>query len=114
MSEYWVVWLGVIIRFYEVLVRVTVAVMKHHDQNNLGREEFIWLMLPYHSSSSKKVRTLKQGRNLEELMQRPWRGDAYWLSPRGLLSLLSHRIQDHRPSNCPNDNGLDPLPSITN
>ena len=30
-------------------------------------------------------------------MQRPWRGAAYWLAPRGLLSLLSSRIQDHQP-----------------
>ena len=36
-----------------VLVRVTIAVLKHHDQSNfnLGREGFIWLILPYHCSS---------------------------------------------------------------
>jgi uncharacterized protein (DUF305 family) len=45
-------------RCYEdVLVRVTSAVMKHHDQSNLRRKEFIQLMIPHHSSSSKEVRT---------------------------------------------------------
>ena len=40
-----------------VLVRVTIAVMKHHDQGNLGKKGFIQLTLPYHCSSSKEVRT---------------------------------------------------------
>ena len=29
-------------------------------------------------------------------MQRPWRSADYWLVPHALLSLLSHRIQDHQ------------------
>ena len=32
-----------------------------------------------------------------ELMQRPWRGAAYWLAPYVLLSLLSYRPQNHQP-----------------
>lgn len=32
------------------LVRVTIAVMKNHDQCDSGRKGFIWLMLPYHDS----------------------------------------------------------------
>jgi len=31
----------------------------------------------------------------QELMQRPWRGAAYWFTPHGLLSLPSYRTQDH-------------------
>jgi len=31
-----------------VLVRVTIAVMKHLYQHNLGRKGFIWLNLPCH------------------------------------------------------------------
>jgi hypothetical protein len=31
--------------------------MKHHDQKQAGREEFTWLILPYHHSSLKEVRT---------------------------------------------------------
>ena len=33
------------------LVRVTIAVMKHHGQSNVGRKRFIWLTLPHRSSS---------------------------------------------------------------
>jgi hypothetical protein len=40
-----------------VLVRVTIVVMKHHDQSNLGRKGLIWLTLPHHCSSFKEVRT---------------------------------------------------------
>ena len=32
----------------------------------------------------------------QELIQRPWRGAAYWLDPHDLLSLLSYRSQDHQ------------------
>jgi hypothetical protein len=57
---------------------------------------------------------LKQDRNLElELMQKPWRGAAYWLAPHDLLSLLSYRTQDHQPGDCPTYSGA-PSPSITN
>jgi hypothetical protein len=30
----------------------------------------------------------------QELMQRPWRGAAYWLALHGLLNWLSYRTQD--------------------
>lgn len=40
-----------------VLVRVAIAVPKHHDQSKLGRKGFIWLTLPHHSPSRKEVRT---------------------------------------------------------
>jgi hypothetical protein len=33
----------------------------------------------------------------QELLQRPWRGAAYWLAFPGLLSLLFYRTQDHQP-----------------
>lgn len=32
----------------------------------------------------------------QELLQRPWRGAACWISPHGLLSLFSYRIQDYQ------------------
>jgi hypothetical protein len=37
--------------------RVTMAVMKHHDQKQVGKKRFIWLTLPRHSSLLKEVRT---------------------------------------------------------
>lgn len=40
-----------------VLVKVTIAVMKHGYQNKVGRNGSIQLALPRHSSLSKEVRT---------------------------------------------------------
>jgi hypothetical protein len=40
-----------------VSVRVSMAVMKHHDQNNVGSKRLIWLMLAHHCSSLKEART---------------------------------------------------------
>ena len=37
------------------LVRVAVAVMKHHDQSNMDRKRFIGLSLSHRSSFSKEV-----------------------------------------------------------
>ena len=42
---------------YTVLLRVIIAVMKLHNQSNLGRKGFIWFMLPHHCSSLEEVRT---------------------------------------------------------
>jgi hypothetical protein len=41
--------------------------IKHYDQSNLVRKEFIWLKSPYLCSSLKNTRAsgLKQGRNLQ-------------------------------------------------
>lgn len=57
-----------------VYLRIIIAVMRHHDQSNLGKEEFIWPICPYHSSShTQKVRTGTQagaGTWRQVLMQR--------------------------------------------
>jgi hypothetical protein len=37
----------------------------------------------------------------QELMQRPWKGAAYWLASPGFLSLLSYRTQDYQQRNVP-------------
>jgi hypothetical protein len=31
-----------------VLIKVTIAVIKHHGQSNMGRKELIYLIFPYH------------------------------------------------------------------
>jgi hypothetical protein len=88
--------------------------MKHHDK--LGRKGFILLTPPQHCPSVMEDRTGTQNRagtwRAQELMQRPWRGAAYWLASHGLLNLLLYRTQDHQPSDGPTHSGLDPLLSI--
>lgn len=39
------------------LVRITIAMLEHHDQRDLWRKGFSWLKLPHYSSSLKEVRT---------------------------------------------------------
>lgn len=41
----------------KAMVRVTVVMMKHHDQSNSEKTGFISLTVPCNSSSSKTVRT---------------------------------------------------------
>jgi hypothetical protein len=47
-------------KWMSVLVNITIALMKLHDQRNLRRKGFICLTSLYHSSSSKEVRTETQ------------------------------------------------------
>ena len=95
---------------------VTIFVIKHHDQRLLGEER---IYLGYISTVLFVGRT--QDRNLnrartwrQELMQKPWRNDAYWLASLGLLSLFSYRTQDHWPRDGTIYNGLDPSQLIIN
>jgi hypothetical protein len=71
-------------------VRITVAVVRHHDRSKSGRKGFIWLTLPLHSLSSKRKsrQELKQGGNLEagadaEAME----VEVGWVRLTGLLSM---------------------------
>lgn len=41
----------------EKYLRITIPVMKYHDQSNLGMKGFICLILSYHCSSLKEVKT---------------------------------------------------------
>ena len=45
-----------------VLVRVSTAMTKHHEQSKPKRKGFIWLTLPHHSLSLKEVKTRTQTR----------------------------------------------------
>jgi hypothetical protein len=99
------------------LVRVTtIAVKRHQDWSNPGREGLIWLMLPHHCAyeGSLDRNSSQAGTWRQELMQMPWRDAAYWLAPHGLLRLLSYRTQDHQAKDGTAHNGLGPPPSITN
>lgn len=70
-----------------VLVRVTIAVIKHRDQKQLEEEKFY---LAYNSSSQSIIESGTQAGALrQELLQRPWRHTAYWLAPHCLFSLTS-------------------------
>jgi hypothetical protein len=63
-----------------VLVRVTITVMKYHDETKASGEEtvyFIWFTLSHHNLSLKEVSKGIQNRTRtwrQELMQRSWRG----------------------------------------
>lgn len=41
------------------------------------------------------------GTQRQELKQRPWTNDAYWLAPHILLNLLSYTTKNHLPSVSP-------------
>ena len=72
----------------DVFVRVTVAVMKHHDQKQLGEEKAClayasMLLLIIEGNQDRKSDTAGIWR--QELMQRPWRGAAHWLAQPAFL-----------------------------
>jgi hypothetical protein len=59
------------------VVRGTIAVIKHHDQKHLEEER---VYLAYTSTSQSIPEEVRAVRWRQELMQRPWRGAAYWLA----------------------------------
>jgi hypothetical protein len=75
-----------------VLVRVTIAVRKHHEhQSNLGRNGFIQLMRLHHSSSSKEVRTGAQAGQ-----ESGGRGGKLLTGSLPRLAQTAYRTQDHQ------------------
>ena len=113
---------GRVERDLPALARVIAAVMKHHNQKQVGKER---AYLAYTFSSLSTIKG-SQDRNStmagtwwQELMQRPQRGcllarvtteAAYRLAPHGLLHLPPYRTQNHQPKD---STGLGPLPSLT-
>lgn len=78
--------------YQAVFVRVSIAMLAHHGQSNWGLKEFIWLTFLYHCSSWKEISTgTHRGQEPGELMQRSWRGTAYWITPPGLFDLLLYK-----------------------
>ena len=89
--------------------------IKHHDQKLESLNKFLWLTLP-HCSPLLKVQDRNSSRDgtwRKELMQRPWRGAAYWLASHGLLGLISYRTRNHQLRDGPTHDGLDSPQSIT-
>lgn len=83
-----------------VLVWVTNAVVKHHDQEQAEEERVPRLTLLPCGISLKEVKIGTQAE--QELGGRSWCqgqgrvGTSYWLVPQALLRLLSYRTQDHQ------------------
>ena len=100
-----------------VFVRVTLGVMKTMTKKQVGEKGFYLA----HASTLLFIIEGSQGRNSnmaeswrQELMQKPWRGAAYWLASHGLLSLLSYRTQDHQSRDGTINYELGPSPLMTN
>ena len=73
--------------------------MKHHDQSNFGEERVYLASTSHHCFTTEGGKDRNSGRtgtSRQALMQRPWRGAAYWLIPCGLLSMLSYRTEDYQ------------------
>ena len=94
-------------------LRVSVAVMKYHGQQQLW-EEKVYFTLAFTIKSSQDRNSSRAGIWRQELMQRPWRVLLTGLLHMACFSLLSYRAQNHQPRDGPTHNGLAPLPSITN
>jgi hypothetical protein len=99
------------------LVRVCIPAQNIMTKKQVGEERVYsaytstWLFITKGSQHRNSHRT---GTWRQELMQRPWRGAAYWLASPGLLSLLSYRTQDYQPRDGTTHNGLGPPSLITN
>jgi hypothetical protein len=93
-------------------------VIKHCDNKQLGEERVCFHLQPSsHIPLLREVRAETQtGRNLrQELVQRPWRSAAFWLTHHDLLSLLCLFTASRTTSkgNDPIHNGLGFPTSIT-
>jgi len=82
-----------------VLIRDSVAVMGHCDQNQVGEDG---ACLVYTSTSLFLLKEARAGTQAgqsprQELMQNLHRNAAHWLVPPSMPRLLSHRSQDHGP-----------------
>jgi hypothetical protein len=63
-------------------------------KSNLGRKGFIFFhgsIEQFNIKSSEGRNSNRAGTWRQELMQKPWRGAAYYLAPRSLFSLFSYR-----------------------
>lgn len=101
---------------HAVLVRVTMAVMEHHDQKQLREERVdlafisqVTVLEENQNRNSSKAGNLEARTDIEV-----WRFATYQLFTNGLFSLLFYRTQDHQLRDGNTHNGLGPPPLITN
>ena len=88
------------------MVNVAIAVMKYHDQKQIEGKGLIWLILPFHHSSSIQGKNSGRKRSLEprpvaEAMEEC----CYWFVYHDFLSILSYRTQSHKPRDANTHNG---------
>jgi hypothetical protein len=99
-----------------VLVRVSIPAQNIMTKKQVGEERdysAYTSTLLFITKGNQDRNSHRGGTWRQELMQRTWRGDAYWLASPGLLSLLSYRTQDYQPRDGPTHNGLVAPPLIT-
>ena len=66
---------------------VSIAATKYHE---VSWEERVYLT--YTSTELFVIEGSWDRNSRQELMQKPWRDDAYWLAPQGLLNILPYSI----------------------
>ena len=76
-----------------VLLRFVSDVMKHHDQDSLGRKGLLGSLFKITGHYPRKTRNKPIGK---ELMQNLWRDATYCLACSDLRSLLYYTTQDHQ------------------
>jgi hypothetical protein len=76
--------------FMSVLARVSIAVIKH-NQNQVGEKRACFISQPSgHTLSLRKAKTGSQARTYRQgLMQKSWSSAAYCPAPFGLFGLLA-------------------------
>lgn len=99
-----------------VLIRVSIATTKHHDQKSkIGGKGLLYYTstLLFTTEESQDRDSNRAGSGRQELMQRPWRGVACWLASPGLLIPPSYRTQDRQPRDGTTHHGLGPPTMVT-
>ena len=85
--------------------------IKHQDQQAAWKGKGLFGLhfhITIHHEGNQDRNSNRAGIWKQELKQRPWRSVAYWIAPRGLLSLPSYRTQDHQPRMVPPTMGWAP------